>query len=102
MNTTENTECLLKQLDESMIVREETLAASRLAQKQDQVAWAKVQAIVEQMDIPKGRTIAGKWILSKGMNPLYEFGGNFEVTRAQILGQNAIAHAPGATEKPLK
>ena len=93
MNTTDTTESLLNQLDQAMIAREETLAASRLAQKQDQLAWAKVQAIAEQMDLPKGRTIAGQWIISKGMDAFGSLSGNIEVTRAKILGQNnAMSH----------
>jgi hypothetical protein len=40
--------------------------------------------------------------LSKGMNPLADFGGNVEVSRAKILGQNVAVHPPAAFERCLR
>ena len=59
---------IIEELDSALYAREITLTSSRQAKEKDIEAWEKVQAIIKRLDLPKGRTVVGQWILSKGMD----------------------------------
>lgn len=83
METTRKTESLLSQLDIAMTQKEATLIEFTAARNIDMLAWDKVQAIVRQMDLPQGQTVAGRWIISKNADP----SSRPQVSRALIFGQ---------------